>query len=298
MPGMVYSFPTMQCTLKRCQGKRGCICPKGSVPVGTYAGRQVAADAPQQLSSPEKLPSLSQSPSQLKAQSAPTQKAKPKTTNGQSSLPKLPQSPNVVKTASSEIRQSKEDPKVDDSNSVSKVPAAIEEDDLGGVDGEVTIRFNHYKKKFAIIRGSTTSDVVDAEYYISFAFPKSKIHLTLFGPSDFSFEEQGYTTRPIVKEKPEGTYRGLDPSKEYWVEVEEDAAERKAYEERQDALARENAVKRAEKEARGEEINAIIKTKTESCSCIEGNPCLDRYACKDWEHRYEVAKRNGWKGFQ
>jgi hypothetical protein len=169
---------------------------------------------------------------------------------------------------------------------------------MNGVDGEVMIRYNHYKKKFPIVKGSTNTAAVDAEYYLSFAFPKSKIHLTLYGPSDFSFEEQGLTTRPVLFEKPAGTYWGLDPAKEYWVDIEEDTEERKAYEERQDALAKESAAKRAGKEAAGEDECPLIKTKTESCSCIEGNPCLDRYACKDWEHRYDVAKRNGWKGFQ
>ena len=28
-----------------------------------------------------------------------------------------------------------------------------------------------------------------------------------------------------------------------------------------------------------------------SCSCLEGNPCISPYNCKDWLHRYEVAER-------
>ena len=32
----------------------------------------------------------------------------------------------------------------------------------------------------------------------------------------------------------------------------------------------------------------------ESCSCLEGNPCVDEYHCKDWKNRFEVAKKNGW----
>ncbi len=35
----------------------------------------------------------------------------------------------------------------------------------------------------------------------------------------------------------------------------------------------------------------------ESCSCIEGNPCVDEYGCKDWYNRYAIAKKNGWAGF-
>ncbi len=28
-----------------------------------------------------------------------------------------------------------------------------------------------------------------------------------------------------------------------------------------------------------------------SCSCLEGNPCISPYTCKDWLHRHEVAER-------
>jgi hypothetical protein len=36
--------------------------------------------------------------------------------------------------------------------------------------------------------------------------------------------------------------------------------------------------------------------KMESCSCIEGNPCVQSYNCKDWKNRFDVAKAHGWKG--
>mmetsp|Transcript_25620 Transcript_25620/g.78816 ORF Transcript_25620/g.78816 Transcript_25620/m.78816 type:complete len:90 (+) Transcript_25620:268-537(+) len=35
----------------------------------------------------------------------------------------------------------------------------------------------------------------------------------------------------------------------------------------------------------------------EGCSCLFGNPCMDSEVCEDWHNRFEVAKRNGWKGF-
>jgi hypothetical protein len=34
-----------------------------------------------------------------------------------------------------------------------------------------------------------------------------------------------------------------------------------------------------------------------SCSCLFGNPCASNSNCKDWKNRFEVARRNGWKGF-
>jgi hypothetical protein len=60
-----------------------------------------------------------------------------------------------------------------------------------GISGEVTICYNHYKKKFPIVDASTTQTAVDEEYYLTFAFPNSKLHLSIYGPSDFSFEEKG-----------------------------------------------------------------------------------------------------------
>ncbi len=32
----------------------------------------------------------------------------------------------------------------------------------------------------------------------------------------------------------------------------------------------------------------------ESCSCVEGNPCVDPYICLDWHNRISVAKRHGY----
>ena len=60
-----------------------------------------------------------------------------------------------------------------------------------GINGEVTICYNHYKKKFPIVDASTTQAAVDEEYYLTFAFPNSKLHLSVYSPSDFSFEDNG-----------------------------------------------------------------------------------------------------------
>ena len=41
-------------------------------------------------------------------------------------------------------------------------------------------------------------------------------------------------------------------------------------------------------------VNTGSAGMTESCSCLEGNPCVDEYSCKDWHNRFEVAKKHGW----
>ena len=43
--------------------------------------------------------------------------------------------------------------------------------------------------------------------------------------------------------------------------------------------------------------NAILGEDASGCSCVWGNPCAAPHCCKDWKNRFEIAKKNGWKGF-
>ena len=99
----------------------------------------------------------------------------------------------------------------------------------------------------------------------------------------------------MIAENPEGTYIGLSPGSVYWVHIEEDAGEKEAYIARSDEFSKKKAAERAIEEDK--EKNGVVTEKREGCSCIEGNPCLDAYGCKDWSNRFEVAKKHGWKGF-
>ena len=60
-------------------------------------------------------------------------------------------------------------------------------------------------------------------------------------------------------------------------------------------LAATKAKYAAAQKAREEEASNSKGPKQESCSCIEGNPCVDKYGCLDWNNRFEVAGRHGWK---
>ena len=289
----------MSCTLKRCQGKRGCICPKGSVPVGSYAGRSSDKSAP-----------ISTTSSSAKKDREIIEQTKSSSIKGKSSTASI-KAP--IATVSSTTAAAKASMQVAEKSSVpslalppteTSIPTSIisaSSDDTTSPDanGSVIIRYNHYKKSFPITFGSTTSAAVDAEYFLSFAYPGSRIHLSTYSPSDFSYEEKGFSSKPLMSEQPIGVYKGLKVGVEYWVDIEEDPKEKEEYEKRQQKLAEESAKKRAEEEESEKSGAKLIqKTKTESCSCIEGNPCLDKYCCKDWEHRYDVAKKYGWKGFQ
>lgn len=273
------------CTLRRCQGKRGCVCPKGLVPIGSFGCRKEVTTGDDGDESAAKIISHSY-----------VRKASPSRVHTSSQKAVLERKNNRIR-----------DPKIDGgsgtkSNESSVIPKKIdnhyEAQPMEVKIGSIVARYNHYKKTFRTEDGSTTAAVIDVEYVLSFAFPNCKIHLSVYGPSDFSFEDQGFSTRPCVKEEPDGTFVGLDDGGEYWVVVEEDDDERKAYEARQEKIVAENAKRRAAKEVQDEDgLSQLIVSKSENCSCIEGNPCMDRYCCKDWNNRFEVAKKNGWKGF-
>ncbi|EQC29973.1 hypothetical protein SDRG_12252 [Saprolegnia diclina VS20] len=265
----------MACSLKRCQGKRGCICPRGAnLPPGSYRGTSVPSEPTLPALTPTKAAKSTKQPRLNR--SKPTSSSAATTPTTSSPLATVP--PTAVPAAI--------------------VRATVPEPVLPVLDprrnGSIVVRYNHYKKEFAIMNGSVTTAVIDAQYFLLSVFPKAALHLSRYGPSDFGYEANGESERPMLREDPPGVYHDLLDGDVVWVHIEEDAAERAAYEERQDAYAKAAANKRAE----APPSNGLLKEKTESCSCLEGNPCVDRYCCKDWDHRLEVAKRHGWKGFQ
>jgi hypothetical protein len=94
-----------------------------------------------------------------------------------------------------------------------------------------------------------------------------------------------------IKEDPRGTYQGLEADKTYYVYVEQE----------KDQLARDQEMMRlrakASKESEAMKPNRDDGRILESCSCIYGNPCVDEYGCRDWDNRFAIATKNGWKGF-
>lgn len=280
------------CTLKRCQGKRGCICPKGQLAVGVYS----------KCESPNKseLPAIQATVNNANKKSFLTSsKAKSQTSSKPSSVI-LKSKETKIEIPSQPPDEIKLPPLQPEQLSIGPSDADINEKQVAPVTGKgsVTVRFNHYKKKFEILNGELSPEAVDAEYALSFAFPGSRLHLSKYGPSDFSYEELGLTAAPFQQETTSGNFVGLENDEVYWVHVEEDASTKLEYESRQAVRAAENAKLRAAQEEAEASGLTVKVSKSESCSCIEGNPCLDKYCCKDWDNRYAVAKKNGWKGFQ
>ena len=93
-----------------------------------------------------------------------------------------------------------------------------------------------------------------------------------------------------------GTFSGLTledgagKQSEYVLHVDEDPADANKPKTTYKAGAGVKGLRTGgEDEAMGEDSS--------SCSCLFGNPCASSYNCKDWHNRFDVAKRNGWKGF-
>jgi hypothetical protein len=103
-------------------------------------------------------------------------------------------------------------------------------------DGDVVIRFNHYKNKFKIVGGALTAEAINDEYAILFAYPKSRLRLSQISPHEIkgaAEEAQKPIDFFLEKERPVGTFQELHADLEYWVIIEEDDEEKRMYEERQ-----------------------------------------------------------------
>ena len=301
------------CPLRKCQGKRGCLCPTKPPPFIYSKTTQKEPSVQKQIPIIPTTEVRRQPPKYIGEKAPPSApptriKNNPKKTPPKIKAPvkaitaKVPRSAgndNNTSTATEGMIEISESRNNDDSE--------VKNTDMTeskGVDGraqeetsngEVQINYNHYKKKFTIVNGSVSSEVIDNEYCLTFAYPKCKIHLSTYGPNDFSYEDKGLKSPALENENPSGVYQNLRTDTVYWVHLEEDAEELEAYKQRQEKYAEESALKR--REAEENEAKGLVKSShAESCSCIEGNPCMDRYGCKNWDKRYEVAKQNGWKG--
>jgi len=192
---------TSTCVLARCKGKRGCICPK-KPPPGFFSGIK---DNGEREKEKLQLPSIPSALVQPKKKLQPSSKSSSK-----------PKSDEPLKTVAQVPIEVKIQEKMVGSVPIASTSSAVDR------NGNVTVRFNHYKKPFVIVNGCLSSDVIDGEYFISFAYPKCKIHLSKYGPSDFGWEDSGLTEKPLEKESQPGTYVELEVDQVYFVVVEED----------------------------------------------------------------------------
>jgi len=146
------------------------------------------------------------------------------------------------------------------------------------ISGEVFLRYNHYKEPHTVTHdegSSATISQADVVELLSLDYAFNGTFIVHLNPL------QSCPSMKRMWQDKEGLIGGLVVGKEYWVDVVEDAVaeaqvERKTY----------NPDKKADDNAPREE----------GCSCLFGNPCMESYTCADWQNRFDVAKKNGWKG--
>jgi hypothetical protein len=162
-------------------------------------------------------------------------------------------------------------------------------------NGQAVIRYNMYDEPFDITDGTITAEAIDELYALSFAMPGCSIHLSATSPEACHTEDKGYQDPIMLREDPPGTMHGLRTDTQYWAYAIQDTTQLR-YDQ-----AKAKEMFKPEEDEHGNKLPLSDSYQgegiPESCSCIEGNPCVDEYGCRDWHHRRDVAMKNGWKGF-
>ena len=170
------------------------------------------------------------------------------------------------------------------------------------VKADIIVTYSHYKTAFPCRNGVVRWPSIDEEYAISFIFKGDFAkRVRAYPPGVTTANSEKAPLLVLAKGK-----KGVDDfgdadaalDEDYWLglssdfegkyvlEVDEDVAAGLGVETRDGPLVLESS---------GGDL-PLGQRKTEGCSCLFGNPCQDKYVCKDWNNRFEVAKKNGWKG--
>lgn len=309
------------CKLFKCQGKRGCLCIKVASPK-KEEWVQVNASSSIKLSpKPRKSPANSTNSSPASASSRlkgsggfnksqdPPVSSIPVPQVEQESLSKsLTEDVAAAIIEAGEAESSESSPQAEESLPPTASPSASSADTTPATNSfpassSVRIRYNHYDKSFALIGGLVTKDEIDKEYSLSFVFKEAKLHVSAINPSSGTHGyEDDQQLPPFVTETDEAfDFTGLDTGIDYWIFVEESVEERAKAKAAQHAAYEAANARREAEEVAGDEgekdgLDGFGGEDKANCSCIEGNPCVSKYNCKDWNNRFEVAKNNGWKG--
>ena len=151
------------------------------------------------------------------------------------------------------------------------------------IETNVLVRYNHYKEIIPVkhkrgeITGKIDANTIIEALSLDYAFEGAFIvHLNT---------QQNTVINSRISNNSGFIEVDVDTAmqKEYFVDVEEDAFA-------------ESLVERKVFVAQAAGDCPINTPRKEGCSCIHGNPCVDKYVCDDWNNRFEVAKKNGWTG--
>eukprot|EP00462_Mataza_sp_D1_P022528 CAMPEP_0175142094 /NCGR_PEP_ID=MMETSP0087-20121206/12567_1 /TAXON_ID=136419 /ORGANISM="Unknown Unknown, Strain D1" /LENGTH=283 /DNA_ID=CAMNT_0016425777 /DNA_START=83 /DNA_END=931 /DNA_ORIENTATION=- len=278
-----------KCALRKCQGKRGCMCikkPPKQEPVARIFVEHKKSPARPKPGAVKKSPPAKAVVSKPGTKPPPSKRAEAAKAKKSAAKEKPKEPKEKPEENPAEVAKPSEEVKEE----------AVPEPEAPKGPVKVTLKYNHYVHEFTCDeKGLLSMEVIDEEFALSFAFPNSKLHLSEKAPTDPEGYDAADKPPPYLKEEPAGTYHGLESGKEYFVWVEEAPEERAKYEAAQAEYMKNNPVKNPD-----DDEDAMLMASnfggedSASCSCIEGNPCMSKYNCKDWNNRFEVAKRNGW----
>ncbi len=160
----------------------------------------------------------------------------------------------------------------------------------------IVVHYNHHKSTFLVksTNGGESGNLEASSLNDAFCFSvvfKGDFNIKISpskDPADVTFSAR-HDEVIIITNK-------LIAGQEYFCRVDED--------EDAESLARNGQEKTVYKCADANSSSRFLLNGEEkefgedkaSCSCIEGNPCQSKYNCKNWNERFAIAKRNGWKG--
>ena len=165
-------------------------------------------------------------------------------------------------------------------------------------NGKIRIVYEQYDDLFDLVNGQVSISAIDNEYCLSDVMPNCTLELIDKAPQQKIEEEIRGVEVPFLSKDErnayfqnlftynEDEYPNTNGPKTYWIVAYPDEEQR-----RRDMV--ETKARLATMVVSDDNAN-----RKEGCSCIEGNPCTDanKYNCLDWNNRFSIAKKNGWKG--
>ncbi|KDO30826.1 hypothetical protein SPRG_04727 [Saprolegnia parasitica CBS 223.65] len=156
---------------------------------------------------------------------------------------------------------------------------------LGGVEtGDVILVYELYREPFPIENGAIATSAIDEAYALSFVMPACHIHLSVHAPAE-KRERDIQGDAVYLPEIAPGLIGTLCASATYYVYVTEDAATLQA------------VPPSTTQRGSFQELTLGDGRGFDSCTCIEGTPCVDEGGCRNWRSRYAIATEHGWEGF-
>lgn len=161
------------------------------------------------------------------------------------------------------------------------------------LNGQVQLLYEQYDEFFPLLDGCISQADIDEVYCLTFVMPGCRLHLSLSSPAERTRLLNEGSDITYLPETPDGVFSGLVTSSVYYIYVEQEV----------ERLLRDQV--ETQQRLSGAQVTVLISGHDqgthndfyEKCSCIYGNPCVNEYICKDWNNRYAIATKHGWKGF-